>query len=63
MPRISGQEYSATKPQHNWRELESMIFENLFFPVPEEMEQIRSEVKKFLEENKDVCEIDKRDND
>ena len=61
MPRISmsGQE----KSKHDWKEIQNMIMENLFYSVPEEVEHIKEEVAKFLEERKNVCETDKRDND
>ena len=62
MPRISmsGQERS----NHDWKEIQNMIYENLFYAVPEEVEHIKEEVNKILEEErKNVREIDKRNDD
>ena len=61
MPRISmsGQERS----KHDWKEIQNMIMENLFYSVPEEVEHIKEEVTKILEERKNVCETDKRNDD
>ena len=62
MPRISmsGQERS----KHDWKEIQNLILENLFESIPEEVEHIKEEVTKILEEKKkNVCETDKRDND
>lgn len=61
MPRISmsGQEQS----KHDWKEIQNMIMENLFYSVPEEVEHIKEEVTKILEERKNVCETDKRNDD
>ncbi len=58
MPRISmsGQERS----NHDWKEIQNMIMENLFYAVPEEVEHIKEEVNKILEEKRNVCEIDER---
>ena len=65
MPRISisGQEHSFNNPPHDWKVIESMILENLSFPIEEELQQLRKEVKLMLEELKDVCETDKRNDD
>lgn len=65
MPRISmsGQEHSFNKPPHDWKVIESMILENLTFPIQEDLEKLRKEVKFMLEELKDVCETDKRNDD
>ena len=61
MPRISGQEYSTNnKPPHDWKVIESMILENLSFPIEEDLLKLREEVRLMLEELKDVCETDKR---
>ena len=59
MPRISmsGQE----KSNHDWKEIQNMIMENLFYSVPEEVEHIKEEVTKILEERKNVCETDKHE--
>lgn len=59
MPRISmsGQE----KSNHDWKEIQNMIYENLFYSVPEEVEHIKEEVTKILEERKNVCETNKRE--
>jgi len=59
MPRISmsGQE----KSKHDWKEIQNMIYENLFYSVPEEVEHIKEEVTKILEERKNVCEANKRE--
>ena len=60
MPRISmsGQERS----NHDWKDIQNMIMENLFESIPEEVEHIKDEVNKILEEaKKNVCETDKRE--
>lgn len=60
MPRISmsGQERS----NHDWKEIQNMIMENLFYAVPEEVEHIKEEVSKILEEaKKNVCETDEQE--
>lgn len=60
MPRISmsGQE----KSNHDWKEIQNLILENLFESIPEEVEHIKEEVNKILEEaKKNVCETDKRE--
>lgn len=57
MPRISmsGQE----KSNHDWKEIQNLILENLFESIPEEVEHIKDEVNKILEEaKKNVCETD-----
>lgn len=56
---MSGQE----KSNHDWKEIQNMIMENLFYAVPEEVEHIKEEVAKILEERRNVCETDKRNND
>ena len=60
MPRISmsGQEKSK---HHDWREVQDLIFMNMFESNPAEEQKIRQEIKKFLEERKNVCETDKRE--
>lgn len=60
MPNISGQEHSKYR---DWKEVQDLIFMNMFESNPKEVDKIREMVKKFLEENKHVCETDKRDND
>lgn len=62
MPRINitGQEKSYG-PKHDWKTIQNMIYENLFCSIPEEVEQLRYEVKQFLEEKKNVCEDNKRE--
>lgn len=59
MPRISmsGQERS----NYDWKDIQNMIYENLFYAVPEEVEHIKEEVNKILEEKRNVCETDKRE--
>ena len=60
MPRISmsGQERS----NHDWKEIQNMIMENLFESIPEEVEHIKDEVNKILEEaKKNVCETDEQE--
>lgn len=62
MPRISmsGQERS----RHDWKEIQNMIMENLFDPLPSEEERLNKEIKDLIEEaKKNVCEIDKRNDD
>ena len=62
MPRINitGQE-KPYGPKHDWKTIQNMIYENLFCSIPEEVEQLRYEVKQFLEEKKeDVRKDDKR---
>lgn len=54
---MSGQERS----NHDWKEIQNMIMENLFYAVPEEVEHIKEEVTKILEERKNVCEIDEQE--
>lgn len=63
MPRMSGQEHSINNPPHDWKVIESMILENLSFPIEEDLAKLREEVRLMLEELKDVCETDKRNND
>ena len=63
MPRISGQEYSSNRPPHDWKVIENMILENLSFPIEEDLVKLREEVKSMVEELRDVCEIDKREDD
>lgn len=64
MPRINitGQE-KPYGPKHDWKTIQNMIYENLFCSIPEEVEHIREEVDKFLKEEKNVCETDRRNND
>ena len=57
MPRVE------EKERPTWHDLQNMIFENLFFPNLEEVEKLRVEVNKFVEERRNVCKADKRDND
>ena len=60
MPRISmsGQERS----NHDWKDIQNMIMENLFESIPEEVEHIKDEVNKILEEaKKNVCETDEQE--
>lgn len=60
MPRISmsGQERS----NHDWKEIQNLILENLFESIPEEVEHIKDEVNKILEEaKKNVCETDEQE--
>ena len=60
MPRISmsGQE----KSNHDWKEIQNLILENLFESIPEEVEHIKDEVNKILEEaKKNVCETDEQE--
>ena len=62
MPRISmsGQERS----RHDWKEIQNMIMENLFDPLPSEEERLNKEIKDLIEEaKKNVREADRRDND
>ena len=54
---MSGQERS----NHDWKEIQNMIMENLFYAVPEEVEHIKEEVNKILEEKRNVCETDKQE--
>ena len=63
MPRISGQEYSSNRPPHDWKVIENMILENLSFPIEEDLVKLREEVKFMVEELRDVCKIDKREDD
>lgn len=65
MPKISmsGQERSKNKPPHDWKVIESMILENLSFPIEEDLVKLREEVRLMLEDLKDVCEIEKRNDD
>ena len=52
---MSGQE----KSNHDWKEIQNLILENLFESIPEEVEHIKDEVNKILEEaKKNVCETD-----
>lgn len=61
MPSIVGQE--KPNPPHDWKKIETMILENLSFPISEDLEKLRQEVRLMVEDLKNVCEIDKRDND
>lgn len=63
MPRINMSGQERRNPPHDWKEIQNMIYENLFYSVPEEVEHIKDEVNKILEERKNVREIDKRNND
>jgi hypothetical protein len=63
MPGLSGQEHSDYNNPHDWKVIESMILENLSFPLEEELQKLREEVRLMLEELKNVCEVDRRDND
>lgn len=58
MPNISGQEKSK---YHDWREVQDLIFMNMFESNPSEEKKIRDLVNKFLEENKNVREADRRE--
>lgn len=62
MPRISmsGQERSRC---HDWREVQDLIYMNLFESNPSEEKKIRELVNKFMEEQKNVCKDDKRNDD
>lgn len=62
MPRISmsGQERSQC---HDWREVQDLIYMNMFESNPSEEKKIRELVNKFMEEQKNVCETDKRTDD
>ena len=62
MPRISmsGQEKSK---HHDWREVQDLIFMNMFESNPSEERKIRELINKFMEEEKNVCKDDKRNND
>ena len=52
---------SADMASHDWKEIQNLIFENLYESIPEEVEHIKKEVTKILEEKKkNVCETDKR---
>lgn len=59
MPSIVGQE--KPNPPHDWKKIETMILENLTFPISEDLEKLRKEVSLMVEELKDVCEMDKRE--
>ena len=62
MPRISmsGQERS----KYDWKEIQNMIMENLFDPLPSEEERLNKEIRDFIEEaKKNVREADRRNND
>lgn len=61
MPSIVGQE--KPNPPHDWKKIETMILENLSFPISEDLEKLRKEVRLMVEDLKNVCEINKRDND
>lgn len=62
MPRVnmSGQEKSKF---NDWREVQDLIFMNMFESNPQDMDKIRSEIQKFIEENKNVRKDDKREDD
>ena len=62
MPRINTTGQEGVKC-HDWREVQDLIFMNMFESNPKEEEKIRQEIKKFLEENKNVREDDKRNDD
>lgn len=51
------------KSKHDWKEIHNMIYENLFTACPENIERIKEEINKILEERPHVCKTDKRDND
>ena len=60
MPRID----PTTERKASWQEIESLILENLFNPLPSEKERLEQEIKDLIEEaKKHVCETDKREND
>lgn len=61
MPSIVGQE--KPNPPHDWKKIETMILENLSFPISEDLEKLRQEVRLMVEDLKNVCEVDKRNND
>ncbi len=63
MPRINMTGQEKPYPPHDWKVIESMILENLSFPIEEDLAKLREEVRLMLEELKDVCETDKRNND
>lgn len=62
MPRVnmSGQEKSKF---NDWREVQDLIFMNMFESNPQDMDKIRSEIQKFIEENKNVRKDDRREDD
>lgn len=63
MPRINT---TGQEGQHRatWHEIENLIYENLFNPLPSEEERLNKEIKDFIEEaKKNVCKADKRNND
>ena len=58
MPRIE----EVKKP--TWQELQDLIMVSLFNSTPAESEQLNREIKILLEqERRNVCEIDKRNDD
>ena len=61
MASIVGQE--RPNPPHDWKKIETMILENLTFPITEDLEKLRQEVKFMVEDLKNVCETDKRKDD
>lgn len=60
MPNISGQEHSK---YHDWKEVQDLIFMNMFESNPSEEKKIRELINNFMEEQKNVRETDKRDDD
>lgn len=58
MPNISGQERSQ---YHDWREVQDLIYMNMFESNPSEEKKIRELINKFMEEQKNVRKDDKRE--